>query len=281
VARTCREKVYSVKKIDSPKYGRYAKRRFGQNFLQDANIIRKILEALEIEPDDKVIEIGPGHGALSKKIAEYSPALYAAVEFDIDLALELRDKCPSIQPLAADALTIQWEKLRADSGNWKLIGNLPYNVASPLMWEILSRATAVSHAVFMIQKEVGQRIIAEPGSRTYGALSVWLQSFAQPEYLFTVSPNVFVPRPKVHSAVLRFTPQNEKIDFEPAALSGLLKKCFQNRRKQLGKILKSCWNQHIPLWLENEGLDSRVRPEDLTPKQFQALSGLIKTDFMA
>lgn len=269
-----------MKKIQNPAYGRYAKKRFGQNFLHDANIARKIVDTLHIEPQDKVIEIGPGHCALSVHIADANPALYAAVERDLELAMELRDKCPDVEPLAADALSIRWEGLPQDA-SWKVVGNLPYNIASPLMWELFSRGRAVTRAVFMIQKEVGQRLVAEAGGRAYGALTVWVQSFVKPRYEFTVSPNVFIPRPKVESAVLSFTPHENPGHFDPRALSGLVKLCFQNRRKQVGKILKSLWNDEVDEWFRQQGLSAKVRPEDLTPNHFQALSVLTKTHFMA
>lgn len=269
-----------MKKIQNPAYGRFAKKRFGQNFLQDANIARKIVDALHISAEDRVIEIGPGHCALSHHIADAGPSLYAAVERDLDLAMELQEKCPQMQPLAADALSIRWEGLGADAP-WKVVGNLPYNIASPLMWELFSRGKNLSRAVFMIQKEVGQRIIAEPGSRAYGALTVWLQTFVKPRYEFTVSPNVFIPRPKVDSAVLSFEPLSDTGNLDRDALAALVKLCFQNRRKQLGKILKSLWNDEIAAWFDQEGLSAQLRPENLAPRHFQALSVLTKTHFMA
>ncbi|NJB66887.1 16S rRNA (adenine1518-N6/adenine1519-N6)-dimethyltransferase [Desulfobaculum xiamenense] len=269
-----------MNKIETPRYGRFAKKRFGQNFLHDANICRKIVAALRIEPDDRVIEIGPGHGALSCHIAEAAPALYAAVERDLDLALELREKCPEVQPLAADALCVRWEALSADVP-WKIIGNLPYNVASPLMWDIFSRAKGLRRAVFMIQKEVGQRLTAEPGTKAYGALTVWVQSYVRPRHEFTVGPNVFTPRPKVDSSVLSFEPLSEEKVFDPEALSGLVKLCFQNRRKQLGKILKTLWNDDVEALLASLGHTPRTRPEELAPTHFQALSALVNVHFMA
>lgn len=186
-----------------PRYGRFAKKRFGQNFLHDTGVCRRIVDALAIGPEDRVLEIGPGHGALSTLIAEAGPATYAAVERDLELALELKDKCSGVMPLAADALAVRWERLAPEAG-WKIAGNLPYNIASPLMWEIFSRASGMERAVFMVQKEVGQRLVAAPGSKTYGGLTVWVQSFVTPRMLFTIGPGAFTPRPKVDSSVLSF-----------------------------------------------------------------------------
>jgi 16S rRNA (adenine1518-N6/adenine1519-N6)-dimethyltransferase len=259
-----------------PRYGRFAKKRFGQHFLHDKGVCARIVAALGIQPGDRVLEIGPGHGALSTLIAQAGPGLYAAVERDLPLALELRDKCPGVQPLAADALAVRWERL-GPPGGWKIIGNLPYNVASPLMWELFSRCRGLAQAVFMVQKEVGDRLVARPGTADYGALSAWVRSFVEPRLGFTVGPGAFIPRPKVDSAVLVFTPVAGPGDFEPRALAGLLHTCFQKRRKQLGNILRSYMNDAAQAYLESQGLTLRSRPEELAPNQFQALSLLVKS----
>lgn len=259
-----------------PRYGRFAKKRFGQHFLHDKGVCARIVAALGIEPGDRVLEIGPGHGALSTLIAQAGPGLYAAVERDLPLALELRHKCPGVLPLAADALAVRWERLEPPGG-WKIIGNLPYNVASPLMWDILSTAPGLARAVFMIQKEVGERIVAAPGSGAYGALSVWLQSFAAPRLEFIVPPQVFVPRPKVDSAVLSFVPLGAaRGRFDPARLSRLLKVCFQQRRKQLQRILRGYLQGDVPALLTGLGLDPAARPENLAPEDFHMLSESVK-----
>lgn len=266
--------------IAPPRYGRFAKKRFGQHFLHDKGVCARIVAALGIAPGDRVLEIGPGHGALSTFIAQAGPGLYAAVERDLALALELRGKCPGVLPLAADALAVRWERLEPPGG-WKIIGNLPYNVASPLMWELFSRCRGLARAVFMVQKEVGDRLAARPGGADYGGLSAWVQSFVAPRVVFTVGPGAFIPRPRVDSAVLVFSPLPERGDFEPRALSGLLHACFQKRRKQLGNTLKSCMNDAARAYLESQGLSLRSRPEELGPKQFQALSALMKSHFVA
>ncbi len=263
-----------------PRFGRYAKKRFGQHFLHDRGVCARIVAALGIEPGDRVLEIGPGHGALSGIIAEAGPGLYAAVERDLDLALELPAKCPGVRPLAADALTVRWERL-APAGGWKIIGNLPYNVASPLMWELFSRCAGMSRAVFMVQKEVGQRLAARPGGSDYGGLTVWVQSFVSVRMAFTVGPGAFIPRPKVDSAVLVFEPLAERGEFSSRALAALVHLCFQKRRKQLGNTLKSLLNDKMVAYLESEGLNLASRPENLAPKHFQTLSSLAKINLEA
>jgi 16S rRNA (adenine1518-N6/adenine1519-N6)-dimethyltransferase len=198
--------------------------------------------------------------------------------------------------MQADALTLPFERF---APGWKIIGNLPYNIASPLLWELFSRMPAPARAVFMLQKEVGLRLTAVPGSRAYGALSVWLQSFTRPRAAFVVPPHVFHPRPKVDSLVLLFEPHvprppDEKDDARsrtptnpscvparrsrppaglscsPADLAHVLHACFRMRRKQMGNIAASCGV--APQALEALGLDPRSRPENLTPEDFRRLA---------
>ena len=279
-----------MKKND--KLGHYqprAKKSLGQNFLQDGNIARKIVDALAIAPQDQVLEIGPGPGALSGIIQARGPARLVLVEKDRYWAHERmrggREKAgesgrglggegrPAFAVILVDALDMPWERF---STPWKIIGNLPYNVASPLMWDIFSRALRLTRAVFMVQKEVGQRIIASPGTSAYGALSVWVQSYMRANLEFIVPPQVFRPMPKVDSAVLSFEPLlspssgSERADFSPEALSRVLKMCFQMRRKQLGTILRA--NGADPGALEPLGIAAWDRPENLAPAEFHRLA---------
>ena len=247
-----------------------AKKSLGQNFLRDNNIARNIVKALEIEPGEAVIEIGPGPGALTGMILGHCPSRLVLVEKDRHWAEErMRHGQGSLAVILADALTMAWERF---TGPWKFIGNLPYNVASPLMWDIFSRTPGLCRAVFMIQKEVGQRITAKPDSSAYGALSVWVQSFMIPKVEFFVPPQVFHPRPKVDSAVLSFTPLGrDRGDFSPPALAAALKACFQMRRKQLGTIVRAAGKS--PDLLRDLGIDPTLRPENLTVRTFHRLAG--------
>ena len=252
-----------------------AKKSLGQNFLVDRNIARKIVEALGITSTDRVLEIGPGPGALTRFITDARPACLVLAEKDHHWAAE-RQKALAHSgvtggTLLTDALTLPWSRFAAP---WKIIGNLPYNVASPLMWDILSQAPGLERAVFMIQKEVGERITAAPGCKAYGALSVWVRTFAVPKLEFIVPPQVFRPQPKVDSAVLRFTPlpQEAKPGPEEARmLAALVHRCFQQRRKQLGTILKGA-TPNAAIALEQSGLSSQFRPEALSPEQFRDLA---------
>ena len=247
-----------------------AKRSLGQNFLQDANIARKIVKTLEIEPGDAVLEIGPGPGALTGIIQGAAPGRLVLVEKDSHWADErMRQGKGTLSVVLGDALLMSWERFTEP---WKFIGNLPYYIASPLMWEIFSRTPGLCRAVFMIQKEVGQRIIAKPGSAAYGALSVWVQSFMRPKLEFIVPPQVFHPRPKVDSAVLSFSPLGpDRGDFAPSALAAVLKACFQMRRKQLGTIVRAAGKKPDDLW--KLGVDPKLRPDALTIGTFHTLAG--------
>ncbi len=263
-----------------PGPGRFApaKRSLGQNFLIDANIARKIVDALAIQPGDPVLEIGPGRGALTRHILERSPGRLMVLEKDDQLAATLIAAQPSIELVAGDALKFPWPELTAEAG-WKIVGNLPYNIASPLIWDLVSQARFAS-AVFMVQLEVGQRLRAASGGKEYGALSVWVQSFAAVELLFKVPPQVFSPQPKVTSAVMRFIlhpappePDNAK------ALAQTLKMCFQQRRKQLSTILKSKSIVGGEGILEGLGIHPSQRPETLEPERFQALANRLQKHF--
>jgi 16S rRNA (adenine1518-N6/adenine1519-N6)-dimethyltransferase len=248
-----------------------AKRSLGQNFLRDPNIAGKIVRCLEIGAGDSVLEIGPGQGALTVFLEQSPATRLVLVEKDRHWAA-VRQSAGRAQVVLADAMRLAWERFVSP---WKFIGNLPYNVASPLMWDMFSRAPGLCRAVFMVQKEVGQRLTARPGSAAYGALSVWAQSFVLPRLEFIVPPQVFQPRPKVDSAVLSFVPLGggQGQAFSRVALSSALKLCFQKRRKQLGGILKSAG--HDPAVLESLGLDPAARPETLTPHEFQRLGDKI------
>ncbi len=263
-----------------------AKRSLGQNFLRDAHVAMRIVAALEINEKDRVIEIGPGPGALTGLIRAAGPELFIVLEKDRELVFRHKrplsaPKGPSpalAHPVLADALAFSWERLVSEAGkpDWKIIGNLPYNIASPLMWELFSRATGLSRAVFMIQKEVGERLTAEPGTGAYGALTVWIRSFMAVRRLMVVPPSVFVPRPKVDSAVLLFTPLPARPQVDLARFAGLLHACFQQRRKQLGSILRARWNERIEALLTAHGLSRLSRPEEISPALFQSLSALLE-----
>lgn len=248
-----------------------AKKSLGQNFLIDNNICQKIVSALEIASGDNVIEVGPGRGALTRYISS-SGGRVTALEKDMSLCFFLREQFPDVDVVCVDALAFDWTR----SGRLqrlRITGNLPYNIASRILWDIASRTDGFQKAVFMVQKEVGRRIVALPGSKQYGALSVWMQSFLKPELLFQVPPGVFRPRPKVDSVVLSFqTIAHKKNIFSSRKLARTLKLMFQKRRKQLGNILRTYWNDELNCFFKNQDIDIRSRPEDLSPHDFQRLA---------
>lgn len=248
-----------------------AKKSLGQNFLKDANISARIAAQLRITPEDWVIEIGPGPGALTRHIHAAHPARLFLLEKDNHWAAEHRRHPVGHEPqpdvVLTDALLFPWERLTSEHP-WKIIGNLPYNVASPLMWELFSRAKGIRRASFMIQKEVGERLIARPCTKQYGALSVWTQAFMHPEWCFVVPPHVFTPCPKVDSAVVAFVPRDDAPNAEKAeALSWVLHVCFQQRRKQLQGILRGHVS-HAADILTGLGIEPSARPETITPEAF-------------
>ena len=249
-----------------------AKKSLGQHFLRDKNISQKIVDLLRVEVGDAVMEIGPGPGALTGLLEATPLRQLVLLEKDRHWAAERQRRAgPRTQAVLTDALCMPWERITPENP-WKIIGNLPYNVASPLMWDIFSRATGLVRAVFMVQKEVGERLAAMPGSKDYGALSVWVQSFVVPQWGFTVGPRAFSPPPKVDSAVLSFTLRpREEWPRAPQGLAKLIKMCFQNRRKQLGSIFRQHGLAQGAALCEIIGISPDRRPETLTPGDFNAL----------
>lgn len=241
----------------------------GQHFLINKKLCEQIVNLLEPTAEDKIVEIGPGPGALSHFLLEAPHQRVVFLEKDWRFAMRL-PKGASSNPILTDALTFDWRKLRQ---NWKIIGNLPYNAASPLIWNILSGCPGLKRAVFMVQQEVAQRICAKSGNKDYGALSVWCQCHARCSLALRVGPGNFRPPPKVNSAVVVFEPLvPEKRPPKPALLKKLLDLLFQQRRKQLGTIIKNAdWQQGVAA-LEQLGIPASLRPENLEPGQILALS---------
>lgn len=239
------------------------KKSLGQHFLHDKRISGRIVDILQIEETDTVIEIGPGGGALSGLIRERQPKNFVALEKDANWARERNNS--DCQAVLIDALRFNWRKLPKGC---KLIGNLPYNVASPLIWDIVAQTPEPARAVFMVQKEVAQRLAANPGSRAYGAISVWTQSHARVIPAFTVAPGAFMPPPKVDSAVFSLDFNNVQTPRTPNALAALLHLCFQNRRKQLGGIFRRA---KLPESLL-DGIDPALRPENLSVENFKHIA---------
>lgn len=254
-----------------------AKKSLGQHFLRRPDICERIADLIHPQADDCILEIGPGPGALTKVLEARPHSKLVLIEKDEHwAAVRQAEGAPGTDARCADALAFPWESLE---GDWKIIGNLPYNVASPLIWEIALRCRALTEAAFMIQKEVGQRLTAAPGSKHYGALSVWVQAFCSAKMAFTVGPAAFSPPPKVDSAVVAFRPLPlDRIPKNPEALSKLLKLCFQQRRKQLGGLFRKQKRDDLVERLAQLGIRDTARPEELTIDQFISLAGADKQD---
>ena len=251
-----------------------AKKSLGQNFLTDQNICRKIVNALAPEKDDHILEIGPGRGALTEHLVEVGARRLSVIEMDDQLADNLVRDWPDLEVIRADALKFPWSSLN-ESGPCKIIGNLPYNVGSKLIWDIVSQVNTLERAVFMVQHEVALRLTAEPGCKAFGGLTAWVKNFCRTKYLFKVPPTVFRPQPKIDSAVVRFDPlPMEDWPDDKEKLAELVKILFQQRRKQISTILKNRMTPAVEQWFEDEGVDPRMRPENLSPEQFRSLSVL-------
>lgn len=250
-----------------------AKKSLGQHFLKREDICLRIAQLLLPRPDDSVLEIGPGPGALTRAIEQLPHNHLLLLEKDRHWAAERqRLGGERTQAVLTDALRFDWRRITPERP-WKIIGNLPYNVASPLIWDIVSLATGWRRAAFMVQKEVGQRLAAQPGTGQYGALSVWVQSYARPRMEFIVGPGAFSPPPKVDSAVLSFEPLSpQRRPANPKTLARLLRLCFQQRRKQLGGIFRRSGQPGLMDALEKTNIDASLRPEALSTEDFQSLA---------
>ena len=253
-----------------------AKKSLGQHFLKHDHICRRIAALLLPQPEDRVIEVGPGPGALTRALEDQPHACLLLLEKDDHWAAERQRLAKEgTQAVLTDALRFDWSRI-TPAYPWKIAGNLPYNVASPMLWDMVAQARGLLRGVFMVQKEVGQRLAARPGTSHYGALSVWVQSFVRPRLEFIVGPGAFSPPPKVDSAVLTFEPLPEtERPPHTAQLSRLLKLCFQQRRKQIGGIFRRCGDEVLLTLPEEAGLAPELRPEQLSVADFHRLSALL------
>jgi 16S rRNA (adenine1518-N6/adenine1519-N6)-dimethyltransferase len=249
-----------------------AKRRLGQHFLTDPRILQRIADALGASPADTVLEIGPGPGGLTEVLAAEAGRLIA-IEKDGDLVPALRARVPTATVVEADALEADWHAVAGPE--FLVAGNIPYNITSPLIDKALAPPRP-RRIVFLVQKEVADRVGASPGTEAYGALSVGVQAVAMAERLFTVPAGAFHPRPKVDSAVLRLTPLASPIvtDGEVERFRRLVVGLFGFRRKQLGRGLRQLtdWDAgRVEEALAAAGIAGSARPETVPPAGFAAL----------
>lgn len=249
------------------------RRRFGQHFLSDPRLLARIADAVGATRADTVVEIGPGPGGLTAALLERAGRV-VAIEKDRDLAAKLRQQLPALELVEGDALDVDWHAL---GGPHALIaGNIPYNITSPLIDKALLPPRP-RRIVFLVQKEVADRVSAAPGSEAYGALSVGVQAVATGERLFIVPAGAFTPRPKVDSAVLRLTPLATPL--VPDALLGTFRRVvvglFGFRRKQLARGLRELTGyspQRAQAVLAQADVQAGLRPEVLDPAAFYRLT---------
>jgi 16S rRNA (adenine1518-N6/adenine1519-N6)-dimethyltransferase len=250
-----------------------ARKRFGQHFLRDEGVVARIVAAIDPQPDDILVEIGPGHGVLTRALLERCTRL-RAIEIDRDLARELTANLASggrLEVLTADVLTVDFRALRGTGPKLRLVGNLPYNISTPLLFHLLDQHDAIADAHFMLQKEVVARMAAPPGSRTYGRLTVMLAPHCRVEPLFDVGPAAFRPPPKVTSTVARLIP-HPRPPFEitdPAVFARVVAAAFSQRRKTLRNALSALASPEL---MREVGIDPGDRPERIAPGQFAALA---------
>ncbi len=249
------------------------RKRLGQHFLHDSGTIAKIVRSIAAKPGDFVVEIGPGPGALTRPLLETLGRL-EVVELDRDLIPHLRDACAGAGDLVvhqADALRFDFAALAAGRP-LRLVGNLPYNISTPLMFHLLDQADAIVDMHFMLQKEVVERMAAGAGDDAYGRLSVMLAWHCSVEPLFTVRPGAFTPPPKVESSVVRLVPHRSPPFAvpDPLRFAAIVNRAFSMRRKTLRNALKGLVAEDA---IRAAGLDPGARPETISPEGFAKLAG--------
>lgn len=246
-------------------------KRFGQHYLKDENIISKIIAEISPQPDDLIIEIGPGQGALTSRLTIIVNK-FLAVEIDNRKYEQLQKKFPKLILIKDDFLRVNLQDIYNQyKQKLRIVGNIPYNITSPIIFTMIEQRRIIHDSVLMIQYEVAKRITAKPGSKDYGILSVIVQHFAEVNLCFKVSPNVFYPRPKVFSAVIHLTFKNNLNNYQKDELFiNIVKAAFNNRRKMLYNSFKNSIFTNINF--ENTGIDLSKRAEQLTIEDFVKLA---------
>jgi 16S rRNA (adenine1518-N6/adenine1519-N6)-dimethyltransferase len=251
------------------------KKSFGQHFLHEKRYIERIVSSISPKPEDVVVEIGPGEGALTLPLLAAAGKL-TAIELDTDLIPDLQARAAAVGELRiihSDVLKVDFTALARELGaeRLRIAGNLPYYISSPILFHCVDHAAAIRDMHFMLQKEVVDRMAAEPGSKVYGRLSVMLQLVCRVEPLFTVPPGAFRPPPKVDSAVVRLLPlpAEQRHDADPERVHAIVKAAFAQRRKTLGNALRQLMDAAT---IEAAGIDPKARAETLAPLDFVRLA---------
>lgn len=252
-----------------------ARKRFGQNFLTDDNIIDKIVRHIVPQRDDLMVEIGPGQGALTRPLIDETDHLHA-VELDRDLIalLEQQIHTRHLTIHSADALRFDFSELTHDTDKkLRVVGNLPYNISTPLMFHLIKQLDIIQDMHFMLQKEMVVRLTSQPNTKHWGRLAIMVQYHCQADYLFTVPPTAFNPPPKVDSAIIRLTPHAEKsaIAEDEMLFANLVNQAFTQRRKAIRNGIKSYLSAEE---IEAAGIDPGLRPEALNVAEFVQLANV-------
>ena len=255
------------------------RKRFGQHFLHDSNIISQLLREINLQSTDNVIEIGPGLGALTLPILQQgSQENYLALEIDRDAIAFLNKETQAFNNftlLEADALRTDFNELLVDADKLRIIGNLPYNISTPLIFHLLLYKTRIKDMVFMLQKEVVDRMVANPNNKIYGRLSVMVQAHCKTEKLFNVPPGAFNPPPKVDSAIVRLTPHSETISIQDTSLfTDLVRDAFNQRRKTIRNSMRNFLIEEDFLNLD---LDLKKRAENLSVDDFVNIANYLSS----
>jgi len=255
------------------------RKRFGQHFLHDPAVLEQIVAELGPRPTDRLVEIGPGRGALTRLLLESRAGSLDALEIDRDLAALLRTELASHPTFAlheGDALEFDFTRLAHErGGRLRVIGNLPYNISTPLLFHLLEHATVIEDLHIMLQREVVARMAAEPDTEDYGRLTVMLAPWVSVERLFDVGPGAFKPPPRVWSAVARLTVRPEPAFAVSRHYAAIVSAAFSHRRKTLRNALRSLVTQEQ---IVASGVDPGARPETLAPQAFNAIARTLDGD---
>jgi 16S rRNA (adenine1518-N6/adenine1519-N6)-dimethyltransferase len=252
-----------------------ARKRFGQNFLHDDHVLSSITESINPRAGDAMVEIGPGLAAMTDQLLRSLPHMHV-VELDRDLVARLEKKYPreKLTIHSGDALKFDFGTIPVPEGQkLRVVGNLPYNISSPLLFHLAEFAPQVQDQHFMLQKEVVERMVAEPGSKVYGRLSVMLQWRYHMDLLFVVPPEAFDPPPKVDSAIVRMIPVAKPLPCDRETLEAVVQKAFSQRRKVIRNCLSGMFTEEQ---IRAAGVDPTARPETVALEGYVALANLLK-----
>ena len=244
-----------------------AKKRFGQNFLTDQGVIERIVNGVQPKPEDNMLEIGPGLGALTRHVLPKAGRM-TVIELDRDVIPKLTFNCDGLGELEVhqqDALKTDFSQFAREKP-LRVIGNLPYNISTPILFHLFKYLASIKDMHFMLQKEVVERIVASPGSKAYGRLTVMTQYFCKAQNLFIVPPTAFSPPPKVDSAIVRLVPHQTQLALDNySVFSAMVTEAFNMRRK----TVRNVWKKRLTAEeLTELGIEPSLRPENLALKDF-------------